>query len=1075
MGLPQLLLPSKLGAAQASVQAGGDGVREGVAMLLTAMHEYIENQGSGGVNGSQVLGAAMRRLTEDPYLTLGVDPIADDGTIKKSYRKLALRYHPDKNKATSTLFQAVQGAHDVLIEPDKRAEYDVKRKRQQEALSRLRKHQKGAAGGTPAKSTGASEKGEQPTPASPGVSPTSRNGDAKQTSSPHAGTAGGQAAPGTSAGAGSRSNKRVSARAANKTAGESAAASGDEKVRQFNKRFYEEFRREAQKQDKSKASSRRTSGAVPGASKHQPPARPRMRSTNRTDSTVTLEWHCSGLPSTTAFELQWRQRGRAASDWVTSPTLVVGKSCRKKNLTPCTCYEFRVRAASAWGWSGHCDPVMVRLTGKGQEAEPNGAECISASERHPKRTAVSGFQSDGIGGPGSWEKTATVEEARRRRSQTQGGHTKPSVQFRSSSIAGTEGAEEGAGGGEGLGGAVPPGMEKTNSWYWRRMSRAAASAEEGGTGVEGGEKEKAQRRRTMHEQGTPSEGGWACVVCKRQNEPTSNSCWVCYTARSYQPVNLDRIRTENDPTGGGGSPLNSARGGSKVPRPRSRSNASTSPAGDKSGAATAAKESSGQGSGVSEKIPSIRVYSIPTQDRAAGGPAADTDGIRVSASTAQPVPPGDATAGGAAAKDPADVWEFTDGDLDNVGNDEWSYASDEGDGGLDTKSDPGDASRYRRSSCTSGATKRSGGAKSATATKSARGRDDVDEDAKVDTPKRYLNGRITKLHNVRAEPIREAKVVGYLVATKEAMLAEVGDWYKVRWHKRAKDKDQPQKESSSSSPASPSSSTGGEPAASSACERPPPGEGNPNGSRKSEASSGDGDDGTEAGEAGGSGEASQDGSVKGTGWCVTRDKKHHYIVTVGAESDDSSADRRPSSAKSSRKKSSTGRRRSSLTADRTSGRAAGSIDGDGVGGGGFGEESEGEECWHELKDEDGSVYYFNTASGSSQWEPPLWLDEVDPATGAIYFVNSYTGEPQWERPEDFVPIVRENPFATTPEQDFIKSVLSPKRSKGPKSFHEAMYKAARAGSAQHLNTVSEAAAGSSGGGEGASSKDAAAA
>ena len=35
-------------------------------------------------------------------------------------------------------------------------------------------------------------------------------------------------------------------------------------------------------------------------------------------------------------------------------------------------------------------------------------------------------------------------------------------------------------------------------------------------------------------------------------------------------------------------------------------------------------------------------------------------------------------------------------------------------------------------------------------------------------PKRYLNGRITKLHNVRAEPIRDAKVVGYLIATKEA-------------------------------------------------------------------------------------------------------------------------------------------------------------------------------------------------------------------------------------------------------------------------------------------------------------------
>ncbi|CAM9418857.1 unnamed protein product, partial [Laminaria digitata] len=62
-----------------------------------------------------------------------------------------------------------------------------------------------------------------------------------------------------------------------------------------------------------------------------------------------------------------------------------------------------------------------------------------------------------------------------------------------------------------------------------------------------------------------------------------------------------------------------------------------------------------------------------------------------------------------------------------------------------------------------------------------------------------------------------------------------------------------------------------------------------------------------------------------------------------------------------------------------------------------------------------AVYYFNTASGVSQWEQPLWLDEVDPVTGAVYYVHSVSGEPQWEKPSEFVTIVRENPYATTPE------------------------------------------------------------
>jgi curved DNA-binding protein CbpA len=86
-----------------------------------------------------------------------------------------------------------------------------------------------------------------------------------------------------------------------------------------------------------------------------------------------------------------------------------------------------------------------------------------------------------------------------------------------------------------------------------------------------------------------------------------------------------------------------------------------------------------------------------------------------------------------------------------------------------------------------------------------------------------------------------------------------------------------------------------------------------------------------------------------------------------------------------------------------------------------------EEVIYELRDDDDRLYYFNSYTGVSMWEPPEWTDSVDPASGAVYYTHSVTGETQWERPFDFVPIVREELY-TTPQARFIKSILSPKRS-----------------------------------------------
>ena len=96
---------------------------------------------------------------------------------------------------------------------------------------------------------------------------------------------------------------------------------------------------------------------------------------------VTLEW--KGDPEdksgAAAFELQWRQRGKELQEWTTSPQLILATACRKRNLAPATCYEFRVRAASTWGWSAYCDPLMVVTANADDERAANAAEAAAAA------------------------------------------------------------------------------------------------------------------------------------------------------------------------------------------------------------------------------------------------------------------------------------------------------------------------------------------------------------------------------------------------------------------------------------------------------------------------------------------------------------------------------------------------------------------------------------------------------------------------------------------------------------------------------------------------------------------------
>ncbi len=67
---------------------------------------------------------------KDYYTILQLQPGASLDDIKKAYRHLAMRYHPDKNQGNtyaSSYFQEVREAYEVLSDPEKREAYHIQR------------------------------------------------------------------------------------------------------------------------------------------------------------------------------------------------------------------------------------------------------------------------------------------------------------------------------------------------------------------------------------------------------------------------------------------------------------------------------------------------------------------------------------------------------------------------------------------------------------------------------------------------------------------------------------------------------------------------------------------------------------------------------------------------------------------------------------------------------------------------------------------------------------------------------------------------------------------------------------
>jgi len=90
-------------------------------------------------------------MVENYYVILGVTRDASEDEIKKSYRKLALKYHPDKNPAgdrfSENRFKEILDAYHVLSDKNRRTIYDY------DLAKGVRKPRSGAAAARPAETT----------------------------------------------------------------------------------------------------------------------------------------------------------------------------------------------------------------------------------------------------------------------------------------------------------------------------------------------------------------------------------------------------------------------------------------------------------------------------------------------------------------------------------------------------------------------------------------------------------------------------------------------------------------------------------------------------------------------------------------------------------------------------------------------------------------------------------------------------------------------------------------------------------------------------------------------------------
>jgi curved DNA-binding protein CbpA len=374
----------------------GESVRKGIELILKndlslGLESALLSAPPNSIDGGAMLQSGLALLANAPHEALDIKLGAQTIDVRKAYKKMALKYHPDKNPTTTPLFQAIQSAHERLSDKVRRREEEEKATKRAAAAA-------AASRPPPPRAPAAAQAAYRYQPNHPSQTRTQADSEQSQhhgarreerKPEPRPNASGGDSKRGPS------SNSRQNAeedeeswsshgpnyrfqeaqRRAREREQEKQQEQEDRRETERQKRGGQEDRRKKEFEEASRRAQERRekAGYASAAPKESTPkshtaagergvggvlpAPSGLKALAVDSNTVELSWNPLPTPLQSLcqgglkVELSWREwisiarisAGAQVAVWENSATLLSGERVRKKNLLPNITYEFRIR------------------------------------------------------------------------------------------------------------------------------------------------------------------------------------------------------------------------------------------------------------------------------------------------------------------------------------------------------------------------------------------------------------------------------------------------------------------------------------------------------------------------------------------------------------------------------------------------------------------------------------------------------------------------------------------------------------------------------------------------------------